>query len=359
VAVPDWRAVDRGRRASGRAAADLASRLKHRRACGLTARVAGLAHNTARPVAEKSAQRVIKARPAIVRALRARISLRTCKRSKMAAVPLHILFSAAGAGALRQALVRNNRSDEVICLHDDLSFGPIDSLDPDARIRWLSRVCRLTSADWSWFADDWRMFWSHASSTARRRVVWSTRSSAREFAGFLAYLGELGDRPFTVVDGTNLTVPVERQGGRGDETLMSFGELGTDRMYSLLNTDRPLGTEQIMAFRDRWATLREEGALLRVVVGNDLTSVPLDFFDQSLLSTCTLDWQRAIRVIATAMFSTVADRLHAVDEMLLCSRMMALIESGRLEMREDIQGWPGDWLMREANLRLSGKSQMG
>jgi hypothetical protein len=270
---------------------------------------------------------------------------------------LHILFSAAGAGALRQALARNNCSDEVICLHDDLSFGPIDSLDPDTRIRWLSRVCRLTPADWSWFADDSRMFWSHASTTAGRRVVWSTRTSAREFAGFLAYLDELGDRPFTMIDGTNLTVPV--QGGREDESLMSFGELGSARMYSLLNTDRPLGTEQIMAFRARWATLREEGALLRVVAGSDLTSVPLDFFDQALLSVCNLDWQRAIRVIATAMFSNVAGRLHAVDEMLLCSRVMALIESGLLETREDVQGWAGDRLMREAHLRLSDKSQMG
>jgi hypothetical protein len=86
---------------------------------------------------------------------------------------------------------------------------------------------------------------------------------------------------------------------------------------------------------------------MRVVAGNDLTSVPLDFFDQSLLSACTLDWQRAVRVIATAMFSNVAGRLHTVDEMLLCSRIMAIIE----ETRENIHGWPGDRLMREAHLR--------
>jgi hypothetical protein len=57
MAVPDRRNVDRGRRACGRAATDLASRPQHRRACRLTVRVAGLANNVARPVAEISAQR--------------------------------------------------------------------------------------------------------------------------------------------------------------------------------------------------------------------------------------------------------------------------------------------------------------
>ena len=93
------------------------------------------------------------------------------------------------------------------------------------------------------------------------------------------------------------------------------------------------------------------------MAGDDLASVPLGFFDDALLRACTSRWQRAIRVIATAMFSTVAGRLHGVDDMLLCARMVALLDSGVLETRETVQGWPGDRIMREAYLRLSGRSR--
>jgi hypothetical protein len=276
----------------------------------------------------------------------------------MTTTPLHILFSASGAGALRQALAGSKRAEEVICLHDNLSFGPIDTLDPAARMKWLAAACRLRDDDWSWLPDDTLMFWSRALSSTDRPIVWFTRNSAKEFAGFLAYLDQVGQQRFTVVDGANLKVPVRQETGLHDESVLSFGELRVDQMRALLDTDQPLAAQQVTTFRDRWAALRGDAALLRVVTGSELTSAPIDFFDEALLSSCTSDWQRAIRVIATAMLSTISGQLHQVDEMLLCSRILALLERGLLEIRENATERPGDQLMREAHIRLPGKSSM-
>jgi hypothetical protein len=54
-------------------------------------------------------------------------------------------------------------------------------------------------------------------------------------------------------------------------------------MQTLLDTDHALPAEQLDAFRDRWGTLRRDGALLRVVMGDgELSSVPIEFFDDAL-----------------------------------------------------------------------------
>ena len=273
--------------------------------------------------------------------------------SQMATTPLHILFSAAGAGALRQALGGRGRTDEVICLDDNLSFGPIDTLDPEVRMRWLATACRLSADDWKWLSPAACTFWSRASSGTHRPIVWFTRNSAREFAGFLAYLEQVGDQPFTIVDGTDLKVRVRHKAGQARESILSFGELNPDQMQVLLDTDRTVPVQQLRRLRGLWAALRKDGALLRVVAGDELTSVPIDFFDDALLAACTVDWQRAARVIATTMLSVISGRLHAVDEMLLCARVIVLLENGRLETRDNTDGWPGDRLMREAHLRRS------
>jgi hypothetical protein len=270
--------------------------------------------------------------------------------------PLHILFSAAAAGALRQALASIERNDEVICLHDNLSVGPVDTLDPDMRLRWLATACRLQTDEWNWFPDEVRQFWSRAVSDSRVRVLWFTRNSARELAGLVAFLDRSGAGSFTVADGTDCKVRVKGGSGSAESPILSLGELAPNQIQTLLDTDRPLSAERLEAFRERWAALRSDGALLRVVLGaGELSSVPIEFFDDALLSACTCEWQRASRVIGTAMFSTVAGRLHAVDDLFLCSRLLALLERGLLEAREDTGEWSGDRIMQQAHVRLRSR----
>jgi len=71
---------------------------------------------------------------------------------------LHILFSVSAAGTLHHALKKAGSGDEVIAFPDFLSYGPIDSLDPEDRLRALVREGLATFEEWDWLPPDLRAF---------------------------------------------------------------------------------------------------------------------------------------------------------------------------------------------------------
>ena len=48
---------------------------------------------------------------------------------------VHQVFTLSGAGCLVQALRKAGRSDKAVSYRDNLSFGPIDPVDPSARAK--------------------------------------------------------------------------------------------------------------------------------------------------------------------------------------------------------------------------------
>jgi len=58
----------------------------------------------------------------------------------------HVVFNTSGAASLRQALRSAGRDDDVVALMDDLSFGPIEPLDPSSRAKWVAET--LGRDDW-------------------------------------------------------------------------------------------------------------------------------------------------------------------------------------------------------------------
>jgi hypothetical protein len=59
---------------------------------------------------------------------------------------LHVAFTDTGAADLREALKTSGRDDAVVSLADNLSFGPIDPVDPEARWNWVEK--ELGFAGW-------------------------------------------------------------------------------------------------------------------------------------------------------------------------------------------------------------------
>src|SRR5258708_12318831 len=60
---------------------------------------------------------------------------------------LHIVFGAYGAKTLRKDIHVMSRPDEVVSFDDDLSYGPIEPLDPLARWAWVRREFRPPPQD--------------------------------------------------------------------------------------------------------------------------------------------------------------------------------------------------------------------
>ena len=232
---------------------------------------------------------------------------------------------------MEQAIRGAGRTEEVLRFRDDLSCGPIDSDDHSARIAW-----------WAGFYDiaevtaDFERFWSRVATTEDRLIVWFGRHSASELAFFLALADRLGDRPYDIVDVL------------GTVAIMPPYQLAT-----LLGSERPITAQEREEARRQWRQLRRENAPFRVVSPTGLVSAPIDHFDPLLIERATPEWQQMARVVGAAMGYN-SEPYYQVGDLMLLTRMVALVEAGKLLADGD------PWDMRACKVRLSqALSRMG
>ena len=248
---------------------------------------------------------------------------------------LHVVFTPSGAGSLRPALTSAGRDDQVIALFDNLSFGPINPADLSSRAKWIENELGWT--EWDNMNSKSEQFWHQALSPDHRKVAWLSRRSAMEFAGFLEWLWRLGDQPCEVIDLTE--VKVSRRPELGPPTsatlAISVAMLTPKQIRDnqLFDQAKALSAEARSAHQDLWRQLRAENAPLRVLKGNTLASAPISFFDSLLMSHVTDDWQKVARVIGHALGSQMDDCIFQTGDLVLASRVDALVQAGRLELQ--------------------------
>ncbi len=265
---------------------------------------------------------------------------------------LHIVFTPGGAWSLRRALDAVGRDDRVICLLDDLSLGPIAPPDPYARAAWAQTQLGFTAwpnpetrfdlADgefghirWDELVPLTQMFWRDALSDGSRKIVWVTRRSAMEYAGFLEWLWRAGDTPFEIVDLTEAMVSNYRPDRAGTPPVLavSLRRLWPEDIIAnkLLDRAVPLEASDRSRYRALRQQLRAENAPFRVVSDQGLVSAPMSFFDDRLLSEAVGNWRKVAWIVGHVYGAHHDDNLHQTGLMVLASRIDALIESGRLE----------------------------
>ena len=256
------------------------------------------------------------------------------KPAKDETCALHVAFGESAGGSLRQALHGARRKDRIIVCPENLSFGPID-LKPSARMAWTERELglRCAASHRAAFVKRCNAFWDKALSRARR-VVWVSRRSASEYAGFLEVVWRFGDESFEVVDLTDIEIawPDEKPA-----PLLSLGELNPDRLRENALWDRaaPLGTAARDRYREMWRVLRAENAPFRIVAGDDLISAPITVYDELLLSCATDEWRSAAYIIGDT-FGVTRDRGLDVGDLVLLGRVRALVAAGRLELQGNL-----------------------
>jgi hypothetical protein len=247
---------------------------------------------------------------------------------------LHIAPGLSAGGALRQALRRAGRSDEVLACCDDLSCGPIDPDDPSARLNWW-RQFDSGGDDDSCMAVFGQIpaFWDRATRTDERLVVWFGRHSAMELAFFSAWAGKLGDRPYDIVDVTDREKP----------SVVSI--IPEQRLRTMLGSERPVTPKERDEACRQWRRLEAENAPFRVVSDAGLVSAPIDHFDPWLLERATTEWRKVARIVGDAMGYNMEPYCQVGDLMLL-TRIAALVERGKLFADGD------PWDMQTCRLRL-------
>jgi len=272
---------------------------------------------------------------------------------------LHVVFTPSGAGLLWQTLKGMGLHQRVLPLPDDLSTGPIASLDPADRLIWAESIWRPSdhrfstlppefSEGWSSFPEDVKDFWSLALAE-EACTVWMTRRVPMEYCGFLAFVEAAGEKDFRVVDMTDVVTTTDRRMAFSIDCVPPEEIDYADLIAKAAPLEARIRDENV----DLWRRLRRENAPLRVLVDGDLVSAPITFFDDLLLSCTSANWQRAIRVEADASVSLWDDRAKQGNMPFLTSRLSALLEMGRIEARGDVGG---DWMSVEIRLRDTAPS---
>jgi Protein of unknown function/Domain of unknown function (DUF1835) len=271
---------------------------------------------------------------------------------------LHIVFTLGGASSLREALRTEGRKERVVCLLDDLSFGPIDPPDPDVRKAWVETELGFTGwpdtpegsfpwattetgdVSWDGLGATTRKFWSEALSDRARKVVWMTRRSAKEYTGFLAWLWQLGDAPCEIVDLTECSVSDYRHYRPDQGLIPQLRVVSLDRMWPesivgnrLLDRAAPLQASDRSRYRELWRQLRTENAPFRVVGREGLISAPISAFDETLMSRAVGNWRKVALIVGQVVSAQDDVDLCQCDNMVLAARIDALVERGALEFQ--------------------------
>lgn len=251
----------------------------------------------------------------------------------MRSTTVHFVVGDSAGGVLRQALRAMRRNDRVVALLDDLSVGPINPAEPRARVAWAARELGIDTDE----AAVARMekVWTDALAPAGRRIAWLSRRSARDYAGFLEWLSRLGDTPCDVVDLTDARFP-ERcvEGPAGYLSLVvSLGVLNPDqiREMGLLDRAAPPAPTERSRYREVWHRLRAEDASLRIVSDPGLSSAPITFYDDELLSYTIPHWRKVARIVGEALANQ--REFAQCSDLFLAARVRALAKAGRLEAR--------------------------
>jgi len=87
----------------------------------------------------------------------------------------HVMFSPSAAGTLKKALSLADRPDEVLCLFDDFSFGPIATDAAEDRIQWVEE--ELGCTDWKEITDKSEAFLARFAARFHR-ISGSIRSAS-------------------------------------------------------------------------------------------------------------------------------------------------------------------------------------
>jgi hypothetical protein len=252
---------------------------------------------------------------------------------------LHIVFSDSAIGLLRRALVKLGRDDAIVSLPDNYAIGPIDPPDPAVRATWLEHhLGESTDLD----PESASAAWQVALSASGRRVVWMSRRTTIEYAGFLEWVSRAGDGAYDVADLTDHEIEVQdRQGRMQRRRAVSLSLLNPDAtaIQSFIDDARPLSERQRSTYQEAWQNLRTENAPLRVLRNNELVSAPITFFDDLLLSFASDRWRKTAMLIAQALVASWDDDCMQVGDGLLGARVRALAKARQLDSQGDLSDW--------------------
>lgn len=264
---------------------------------------------------------------------------------------LHITFTESGGGSLRAA--EGDRS--VIALPDDLSLGPIDPYDEKDRQAFFEALYADTEYA-SWYADALpaiRTFWEQTRPGGNRRIVWLTRRSAREYAGFLEFLSRETDPcgldVIDLTDGIDVLYEDEPDPGPDRIVPISLGEFEPEWLAAQEDEARILTPDEVEYYLRTWQQLKtDDGPDARTLWRGQLCCTASAALADELLRAVPEDWTGADQVIGETL-AAISEEYDQCGDAYLYSRLLALIDAGWVEADGD------PWTMHQLQVRLAAE----
>jgi len=245
---------------------------------------------------------------------------------------IHVVFGERAQDVLRLALEAAKRNDEVICCPHDLRCGPINPPEYANRAPWQKAEPGLSPGECEIYWYEANAFWRSLESTAARRIIWFSRRSSLEYAGFLECVSRLAAGSFEAVDLTDARRPRHSPDpGEGSQFFCGLGDMEPSDVHAFLDGARILTAPEDQNYRAIWIRLREEDSGLRIAQGENLISVPVTFFDEALVAAAVNHWRKVARIVLMVLHRSLREPEFEVSPLFLQSRIRALVKAGRLQ----------------------------
>lgn len=207
---------------------------------------------------------------------------------------IHIVFGAAAAGSLKQALIemKRNRFEEVITFDDTYSIGPLWQLHNREgqanRIEWLRNVMSNEFGHFDDMVNDQhKMLQQIKEIKAGSRILIWAGSNAHEQIGlrYAVYLLKEKSIELSVINTTTAFDQLFNTNTRRMDIRHS-GEITSEKLKVLYRSKQHIhtvSTEERERLQNEWLSFAKENHTLRIWKKGQTISVPEDEFDAYLV----------------------------------------------------------------------------
>ncbi|MCY7581110.1 DUF1835 domain-containing protein [Bacillus altitudinis] len=261
---------------------------------------------------------------------------------------IHIIFGAAAAGSLKQAIreMKQKQIDDVIAFDDIYSIGPLLHLHEHEgqanRIEWLRNVM---SNEFGYFDDmvnvQHRMLQQIKEIKAGSRILIWTGSNAHEQIAlrYAIYLLKEKSIELSVI---NITTAFDQLFNTNTRRMIlrHSGEIASEKfkiLYESKEHIHPVTKEERERLQNEWLSLAKENHTLRIWQKGQVISVPEDEFDAYLVKMAKRLHQSAPEeeyIVTPRLIGEVIGHLDQyIGDDFIEYRLKTLIDQGMFDMK--------------------------
>ncbi|KRE14169.1 hypothetical protein ASE42_14175 [Bacillus sp. Root920] len=261
---------------------------------------------------------------------------------------IHIIFGAAAAGSLKQAIreMKQDQIDDIIAYDDIYSIGPLLHLHEHKgqanRIEWLRNVM---SNEFGYFDDmvndQYRMLQQIKEIKAGSRILIWTGSNAHEQIG-LRYAVYLLKEKRVELSVINITTAFDQLFNTNTRRMIlrHSGEIASEKfkiLYESKEHIHPVTKEERERLQNEWLSLAKENHTLRIWKKGQTISVPEDEFDAYLVKMAKRLHQSAPEeeyIVTPRLIGEVIGHLDQyIGDDFIEYRLKTLIDQGIFDMK--------------------------